>query len=201
MALLNNTSTRPHVPRASEATSRTDWRSIRSMRMGRHRAPKASISLAVVSRLPGMGISAVGKAEEEGALRPSPSRTVRAVMITSQPARARAKAPQRPIPRLAPVTRATGVAPSLVNSLLMSSPWLAGGGCRRRHACDRWTPRMTPRHEVGTAATAPLFRPRPESSGALSKPALHVERALTVRLAGRSVDLLTETYRSPFGIC
>src|ERR1700722_8685681 len=180
MELFNRTSTRPHVSSVSEATSRTDWRSSRSIRMGRHLAPSASISLAVVSRLPGMGISSVGRAKEEGWLRPSPSRTVRAVMTTSQPAQARARATQRTIPRLASVTRATGAAPSLVNSLVMVSPQLVGGGCRRRQVCDRWTPQMTPRYEVGTAAIPPLTHLGPAAFSVDPFPPVHPSRPSTL---------------------
>ena len=70
--------------------------------MGRARPPTASISRAVVSRLPGMG----SPRSEPDSSKASPSRTVRAVMATSRPAAARAMADALPMPRLAPVTSA-----------------------------------------------------------------------------------------------
>ena len=69
--------------------------------------PSASIAAAVESRLPAMGSGSSGTRVLEAWARPSPSCTVRAVMTTSKPRRARATAAQRPMPRLAPVTRAT----------------------------------------------------------------------------------------------
>ena len=80
---------------------------MRSMGITRLERPSASISAAVVSRLPAMGSERSSEVEDEGWVRPSPSRMVRAVMATSKPLRARASAPHRPMPRLAPVTRAT----------------------------------------------------------------------------------------------
>ena len=64
-----------------------------------------------------MGIGSSRTSVLEAWARPSPSCTVRAVMTTSQPRRARATAAQRPIPRLAPVTSATrrGCASAIVH--------------------------------------------------------------------------------------
>jgi hypothetical protein len=92
---------------ATAATRSTDERSMRSIGTGRQVRPSASISAAVVSRLPAMGIGSSGTRVLEAWARPSPSCTVRAVITTSKPRRARARAAQRPMPRLAPVTSAT----------------------------------------------------------------------------------------------
>ena len=54
-----------------------------------------------------MGVGSSRTRVLEAWARPSPSCTVRAVMTTSKPRRASATAAQRPMPRLAPVTRAT----------------------------------------------------------------------------------------------
>src|ERR1700677_4456827 len=94
------------------------------MGMARHDRPSASISAAVVSRLPAMGAEISGAFELEDWARPSPSRTVRAVMTTSKPRRARATAPLRPMPRLAPVTSATRRSGSL-RSATRWPPFLA----------------------------------------------------------------------------
>lgn len=69
--------------------------------------PWARIAASVVSRLPGTRCRTVPSRVVRGATTPSPSRRVRAVKATSWPAAARANAVSRPIPRLAPVTRAT----------------------------------------------------------------------------------------------
>ena len=82
-------------------------RSSRSAWIGRARPPADSISRAVVSRLPGMRTPG---AEPESS-KASPSRTVRAVIATSNPAVARAMADALPIPRLAPVTERDGSVP------------------------------------------------------------------------------------------
>ena len=77
------------------------------MGTARQARPSPSISAAVESRLPAMGSGSSRTSVLDGWARPSPSCTVRAVMSTSKPRRARATAARRPMPRLAPVTSAT----------------------------------------------------------------------------------------------
>src|ERR1700678_2419102 len=103
MALLTRTSRRPQAEVAAAAAASTERRSRRSMATACTPAPVALISAAVVSRLPGNTTD-----PEALSPRPSPSWTVRALITTSHPARAKARAAQRPMPRLAPVTKATG---------------------------------------------------------------------------------------------
>jgi hypothetical protein len=102
MALFTSTSMRPQSSSARcTAATRVD-RSWRSIGTGSARRPAASIACAVVSRLPGIGRPAPSELST-----PSPSRMVRPVMTTSSPASASAMAACLPIPRLAPVTKAT----------------------------------------------------------------------------------------------
>jgi hypothetical protein len=68
--------------------------------------PSASITSAVPARLPGKGLVFDFFRVDECS-RASPSWTVRAVMATSYPARARCCAQTLPMPRLAPVMKAT----------------------------------------------------------------------------------------------
>ena len=132
------------------------------------RAPVAVISPAVVSRLPGRTTGPAG-----ASARPSPSWTVRALMTTSQPARASAMAAHRPIPRLAPVTSATGRSWVTVCPALVMAPAAWGGPGRTVH---RWTGAMTWRLTIPTlrwrqtlapgarAPTGPRRRPNREAT-------------------------------------
>jgi hypothetical protein len=103
MALLTSTSTRPQRSRTVAAAAWRDARSSRSATTGTARTPRASIAAAVSSRLPGTG----PPPPVSESSRPSPGRRVRAVIATSKPAAASATAVALPMPRLAPVTRAT----------------------------------------------------------------------------------------------
>ncbi len=69
-----------------------------------------------------MGSGSSAASTLEGRARPSPSWTVRAVMTTSKPRRASATAAQRPMPRLAPVTRATLV-PPVAGTYIIPAIW------------------------------------------------------------------------------
>ena len=70
-----------------------------------------------------MGIGSSCTKVLEAWARPSPSCTVRAVMTTSQPRRARATAAQRPMPRLAPVTSATRRASQAPVTYIIPAIW------------------------------------------------------------------------------
>ena len=83
---------------------------MRSIRTGRQRSAQRLDLRGRRLELPAMGIGVSATSTLDEWARPSPSRTVRAVMTTSNPRRARATAAQRPMPRLAPVTSATGEA-------------------------------------------------------------------------------------------
>ena len=102
MALFTRTSMRPHSSSARCTAAPSVDRSCRSITTGSARRPVASIAFAVVSRLPGIERAAPSESST-----PSPSRTVRPVITTSRPASASAIAAALPIPRLAPVTKAT----------------------------------------------------------------------------------------------
>src|SRR5215831_3550536 len=69
-------------------------------------APSAATSAAVSSSVPGSGLVAERRTVEECSRRSAPV-TVRAVSTRSKSRRASSRAHARPIPRLAPVTRAT----------------------------------------------------------------------------------------------
>src|SRR4051794_3677046 len=114
----------------------TDIRSSMSIRTISALRPSASISAAVVSRLPGIVTGPVSSFTELAWPRPSPSWTVRAVIATSKPRRARSRAAHRPIPRLAPVTIATLPTPSPPDRRFgrYSPLSIAGGGAMpQRH--------------------------------------------------------------------
>ena len=96
--LLTSRSIPPQEEAATSYASRAERQSHRSRLRGRARWPCSRILAAVDSRLPGMG-----KPSEC-----SPSFTVRAVGTTSKPALASATQVAPPMPRLAPVTKATG---------------------------------------------------------------------------------------------
>ena len=100
-ALFTSTSMWPHSSSTRATPRSSDGRSRRSMVTSRARRPDCSISSAVASRLPGMTRPPCSSS------RASPSRRVRAATATSKPAAASCTAVALPMPRLAPVTRAT----------------------------------------------------------------------------------------------
>ena len=112
-ALLTSTSIRPHRSSTAPTSEVNEVRSNRSDGRARTVPPAASMAAAVVARDPGSGlVSEVATVEECSRL--SPSRRLRAVIATRWPEAARARATALPMPRLAPVTRATGASPGSV---------------------------------------------------------------------------------------
>src|SRR5215207_887441 len=109
---------RPHSSSTAAGSARTASRSRRSIGTIKARRPRASISSAVRSRLPGTTTVLRSWLTDVASDAPSPSFTVRALTTTSNPASASASAPARPMPRLAPVTTATGVSVMAGTSLL-----------------------------------------------------------------------------------
>src|SRR5262245_53527480 len=95
--------------------------SARSSGATRVSTPNAAASRAVCSSVPGSGLVAERRIVEECSSRSAPV-TVRAVTATSNPRRASSSAHARPMPRLAPVMKATFRSPIVV--LLAARPQL-----------------------------------------------------------------------------
>ncbi len=160
IALLNSTSMRPHSPSTAAGARSTLVTSRRSIGTINARRPCAAISAAVDSRLPGSETTGSSPRTEFGSLRPSPSWTVRAVMATSNPPEASAIADALPMPRLAPVTSATGVS-VMLHSLPAVEPRT---GAERRE----WdsNPRRVAPHTLSKRADSAALASLPEEGDA-----------------------------------
>lgn len=101
-ALLTRRSIPSHSESARSRAASNPTRSWRSATSSSERRPSARIASPVSSRLPGSG----RPCPVSESSRPSPRRAVRPVTATSQPAAASATAVARPMPLVAPVTRA-----------------------------------------------------------------------------------------------
>src|SRR3954447_24448896 len=155
-ALFTRTSQRPHRSSTVVAAAPSDARSRRSAGTTSTCAPSASTANAVDVRLPGNGEVSDSLIVDECSRR-SPSSTVRAVMATSKPERARWTAMPLPIPRLAPVTNATLRSPMRLDRTTASVLALGRRG-RRVRIVDT----LAPRHaraavQRGTFHMAPGF--------------------------------------------
>src|ERR1019366_2901805 len=147
----------PHRSRTIAVAAPTEARSMRSEGTASTERPVALIASAVALNEPGRGRVLVSLTVEECS-RSSPSTWLRAVMATSYPAWAKAIATALPMPRLAPVTNATG--PSLaptVSSLSRSEPGTAMGPGARHPDTEERGP-----HRVA-AVSPPLPMLVPES--------------------------------------
>src|SRR5262245_56614699 len=106
--------------------------------------PKAAASRAVSSSVPGSGLVAERRMVEECSS-PSAPVTVRAVTATSNPRRASSSAHARPMPRLAPVMKATFR--SAIDVLLAAGPQLL-------YLPPRDAPAVGPAHQLVVVAHA-----------------------------------------------
>ena len=103
---------------------------------------------------------------------PSPSLTVRALTTTSKPASASASAPARPIPRLAPVTTATGAFPMVLQSTSVHAGARIFGSAGHRMAGSHIRAREGHHRSVSRSASLMLRRARATSRPPYLSPAV-----------------------------